>query len=253
MLRWLAICFFGAALLPAEVTSPRIGFAHYQDGSLRPVLGVAGAFVVGEPISTGVNAAAVSGTGGLIAKHSKLLVLDSNGSKVCEYPIGDAHPVLGIRDGISSAIAWLPQSHQVLFRSKGVCLTAIELTELPGQVTSLRQNGDRASLLVTSGDAVFEVIASLSSGQVLSVQVVPGVQGPTYGYQSLYITLKGGQISVCSAHAPIKTFKVPDGDLQLEWAGSGWAHIWSATGQQWALNLTGPEPTLFELPNGGAQ
>jgi hypothetical protein len=50
-----------SVLSVAQISMPRIGFVRDRQGSLRPLMGVTGAFVLGEPVLTRVVAASSSG------------------------------------------------------------------------------------------------------------------------------------------------------------------------------------------------
>jgi hypothetical protein len=58
----------------AQISDPRIGFVRDRAGDLRPVYGVAGAFVLGDSIQSGVLSAAFNGSGGLAKTADELLV-----------------------------------------------------------------------------------------------------------------------------------------------------------------------------------
>lgn len=60
----------------AQMSAPRIGFVRDVAGSLRPVHGVAGAFVLGEAIVKDVVSAASSGAYTIVKTETEVLVLE---------------------------------------------------------------------------------------------------------------------------------------------------------------------------------
>src|SRR5450755_188731 len=46
---WVVLLFL-TALGRAQLTAPRIGFVSDRDGALRPVMGVSGTFLLGDPV-----------------------------------------------------------------------------------------------------------------------------------------------------------------------------------------------------------
>ena len=56
----------------AQISGPQIGFVRDLQGNLRQVFGVAGAFVTGDPIETGVLSASFSASAGLVKKDTEL-------------------------------------------------------------------------------------------------------------------------------------------------------------------------------------
>jgi hypothetical protein len=88
-MRVMLLLAAGACL--AQMTSPRIGYVRDVRGDVRPVYGVSGAFVLGEPIEDAVVAASFSGVAGLVKKDRSLLVY-RQGERVAtlDAPAGNA-------------------------------------------------------------------------------------------------------------------------------------------------------------------
>ncbi len=75
MTRRLLGSFCIAAVLAAQIGLPRIGFVQDRKGALRPLLGVSGAFVLGDPVLTGVVASASFGSEYAVAHTGSELVV----------------------------------------------------------------------------------------------------------------------------------------------------------------------------------
>ena len=58
----------------AQLSSPLIGFVRTNANELRPVYGVAGAFVLGDPVERDVLSAAFTSVSGLVKKEAEVLV-----------------------------------------------------------------------------------------------------------------------------------------------------------------------------------
>lgn len=65
----VAACCFG------QISVPTIGFVRDAHGSLRPLQGIEGAFVLGEAVATGVISASFNGRNGLAKTDTELLVI----------------------------------------------------------------------------------------------------------------------------------------------------------------------------------
>ncbi|MBC8164944.1 MAG: hypothetical protein H7Y20_03605, partial [Bryobacteraceae bacterium] len=65
----MAACCFG------QISIPAIGFVRDVHGSLRPLQGIEGAFVLGEAVATGVVSASFYGRTGLAKTDNELLVV----------------------------------------------------------------------------------------------------------------------------------------------------------------------------------
>jgi hypothetical protein len=89
------------AIAMAQIGPPRAGFIRDRAGALRPVHGVAGAFVLGEAVETGVLSAGFSGKLGFVKTASELIVFrDGFVVDRIEAPTGPAEFTFGARPAI---------------------------------------------------------------------------------------------------------------------------------------------------------
>ena len=73
------------------ITGPLIGYVRDLRGDLRPVFGVSGAFVLGDPIEQGVLSASFSQSAGLVKKEKQLLIFrDGKPVRSIDAPEGGA-------------------------------------------------------------------------------------------------------------------------------------------------------------------
>lgn len=75
MRRFALLLMCLAAGAAGQISLPRIGFVRDLAGALRPVTGVAGAFVLGEPVVEGVVAAASSGEYAVASTGAEIVVV----------------------------------------------------------------------------------------------------------------------------------------------------------------------------------
>ncbi|MBC7925382.1 MAG: hypothetical protein H7039_06955 [Bryobacteraceae bacterium] len=61
--------------MSGQISAPTIGFVRDLAGALRPVLGIPGAFVLGEPIATGVVAVGSSGKYTIASTATELILI----------------------------------------------------------------------------------------------------------------------------------------------------------------------------------
>jgi hypothetical protein len=166
-----------AALSSAEVNPPRVGFVRYADATVRIIYGVEASFLVGQPVQSQVNAASFSDNAGILSRNGQIEILTAAGT-VSAATAGEHDALVGIDGSLSTAIAWLPGA-QTLKRFDGASFQSIEVpAALPGKVLCVRADGEDAALLVESGHSVSEITISLSSGNILSENFLPGVQAP---------------------------------------------------------------------------
>ncbi|MBV9266766.1 MAG: hypothetical protein JO061_11410 [Acidobacteriaceae bacterium] len=238
MVRQLTVFCFAVVLARAEVHAPSFGWVHYPDGNVRPVLGLPGAFVLGDVSIHGVTQASFSKQGGLLASASRLMLMAPDGTIQGDFQTSEARPVVNIGDDPLSAIAWLPSTHEIVYQSADVPLVSVIVQDpLPGEVSSIERRAGKAILhLGTTGADLMNALVSLDSGQLLSWQTAPAFETPSSRYAKvLGIDSKESQ------------------SLHVEAIGSGWVHVWqNGVGRQWAVN-SNAEPAVFELPAGGAK
>lgn len=69
----------GSLAIAGDLEAPKIGFVLDRRGDLRPVYGVAGNFILGEPILEGITEAAFTGREGIARRGSEVVVFDASG------------------------------------------------------------------------------------------------------------------------------------------------------------------------------
>ena len=75
----IVLCCVVAVACFAQVSTPLIGYYCDRGGALRPLHGVAGAFVPGPALETDAISAAWSGSAGFAKKERELLLLNADG------------------------------------------------------------------------------------------------------------------------------------------------------------------------------
>ena len=83
------MCLAACVLAPAQVGAPLAGLVRTAAGTVRPVHGVAGSFILGEPLMEGVEALHFDGSGGWARSGGEVLILGRDGEvlrRVQEQP-----------------------------------------------------------------------------------------------------------------------------------------------------------------------
>jgi hypothetical protein len=245
----LVLVCVAAIPVSAQLSAPRVGNSRYADGTVHSVFGLDANFVVGPQWLT-ATAASFSDQGGLVASSGKIQLLRPDGTVAGEYATAEANPLLGIDGDLNTAAAWLPSTHTLLWWS-GTGFTATQVAgELPGAATSIQSNGSTATFLVTAADgSVLRTTVTLASGDITSVDVVPGARGPAFAQGSFVVFHAERGLAVEQANGDIRTLSFAAPDLQIERMSSQWLHIHSsAANQDWALHLNGSVCQIWQLP-----
>jgi len=243
--------FFVSAHSYGQVNTPTIGFARYSDQTVRRVMGVQAAAVVGDAVFNSVTASSFSDKAGLLSVGGKIRLVLRNLSLVSEYDAAEPAALLSLEGDINTAVAWLPVHHSLLYWN-GKSFSAVEVVDLAtNRVTSLRRDGpNAASLLLSTNDGkVLQASISLDTGNLRSLNLLPGVTAPAFAHRSDVIFRDSNGIEVLSSSGVLKTLPFTATDLVWERISSDWLHLASLnTGQNWILHLTGPVAQLSELP-----
>ncbi len=241
-----------AGVLQAQVSAPRIGVIRCADGGVRSVYGLAANFILdGKPFST-ADAASFSDRAGLIAWHGTIRLVAPNGAVEGVYQSGEPEPILNVDSTSATAIAWLPRTQAILrWTGSEFRLYPVSPGTLNGRVTSIRAAGtDRAEMLVLNPDnSNSRATVELSSGNLTSVDTVPGVKGPAFAQKAAIVFRDNQKLAVETADG-LRHILPVSGDVSIERMSTEWLHLSSAgTNQRWALHLAGSQVQLFVLPN----
>lgn len=247
-------------LLEAQLNTPNAGIVRYQDGTIHRVLGLPANYVVDGTALDSADHVSFSDAGGILAKDGRIRLVDSAFKTLAEYDSGDPAALVNIDADLQSAVAWLPTHRRLLYwNGTSFSSTEVKGSDGLGSVTSLWITGRTAKLLATGRDGgVLEANVSLDSGELISIEGLPGVHSPAFRQQALLVFHDHNGLSIANSSATIRTFPVPAGDLIFERMSSDTLHLMSPlTQQNWLLRLSssGPSSTpgsiggdLFLLP-----
>jgi hypothetical protein len=235
--------------LQAQIKAPQMGAVRCADGSVRPVYGVPGAFVLGKPFATSATAASFSETAGIIATRSAVLLLDATGRIIGHWTIADAGATVGIEGDPFSAIAWLPKSSSVLTWDGGNFQQTAVADPPRGRVLSVRRDSAQAYLLaIDETGSVSEYGISLVSGEIVSQLYLPGVTGAVMPLGSSLLFAETGGLAL-RTDAGTQSFPLSGSGLAMERMSGNWAHVTAAnSAKTWAVHLIGSEVRIYELP-----
>jgi hypothetical protein len=240
---------FLAAVVAAQVSAPRVGFARFSGGAVHAVSGLPANLLVGDASVARADRVSFSDSGGLLARAGEIDLVDAGGQLVASVASSEAAPVLNMDGALTTAIAWLPSSHSIVYWD-GKGFLRIE-ANLGGEVTAVQvAEPEKARLFVRQADAsVSAVVVSLKTGLVLDSQLMPGISGQAIAQHSFVVAADSKTLVVESANGQRRVLPVTAGDLTIERMSSDWLHIFSASsGEHWALHLTENDLRLSQMP-----
>ncbi len=250
--------FCAAALLHAQINPPKAGVVRFPDGTVHAVYGLPANYIVDGQVLASADAVSFSDLGGMIAKDGRISLVDAAFKTVAEYDSGEAAPLLNINGDLKSAVAWLPTKRALLhWNGTSFVVTEVNGSGILGAVSSVRIAAPNiAKLLATNSDkSVSEAAISLLSGELTSLDTLPGVRGPAFHQQSFVVFPEDQGLAIAGASAVLRTLPLPLTDLTFERMSSDSLHILSpSTKQNWILHLGAVTPPhLSQLPESPAR
>lgn len=243
-----------AAWAQPTIAPPQIGFMLDSAGALRPVSGVAGNFVLGDPIAKTVLSAAFSGSAGWMKTDSSLAVFDATGHAIAttHAPKGPAlfafsstgQPALAYLIGSSELVAWSGEKFiAVPLDSTALAADAVVSIGLP--------DSDHVAMIIERQNALWYVHVVLATGQIDSQTALPNITAPAlivagFGIVSadangIVLSTKDGSQNHIPAQLP-RTFA-------FEQMGNGWLELRDlANPLAFAVRLGGSRPGFYALP-----
>jgi hypothetical protein len=251
----IALLWFAAPGIYAQVSepgAPKPGMARYSDRTVHSIYGLESNLLVNHQLLSEADAISFSDAGGLVSIAGRIQLLNSSGAVVGEYDSAERSPVLNIDGDLTTAVAWLPSRSSIAHWNGQSFVTAeVASGGLPGKVTSVQiLNGTTAKLLASDAAGnVFAVLVSLGTGQITSVNVLPGIKGPAFQQYSFVVSADGSGLHIEAPNGAIRTLPLGAANVTFERMSSDWVHVSSAaTGQDWALHLNATALHLSQLP-----
>ena len=230
-----------------------------QDGgnSFRPVYGIAGNFLVGDPAASSVVSAAFSGLFGMLKTDSTLVVTGTRGQAIASQDAPPGPALFAFSADGSPALAYFPGGDLLLaWNGGGFQLVLFDWSAFPGnavQSIALPDPG-HAAMIVKRDDGLWDVRILLATGEIDSQSALPGVSAPVlmlatgdlvYSDANGFVIrrLDGSEIHV-DAQVPVNS--------SLQQMGDGWVQVWAPGGcPQLALRITLGREGVYALPEEG--
>ena len=240
------------AALVAQLSVPKVGVARYADHTVRGVNGLEANLLVNSQSLLNADAVSFSDAGGLISTPGRIQLLTTQGSVAGEFNSSEPSPVLNIDGALTTAIAWLPSRRSLVYWNGNAFLeTEVNGAEIPGEVTSVQAvTPSLARLLANDARGnVFQASVSLQTGSVISLALLPGIQGPAFQQYGFILSQGSNGLEIQAPNGPVRTLPLNAPRITFERMSSEWVHISSpATHQDWALHLTSKALQLSILP-----
>ncbi|HLH00048.1 MAG TPA: hypothetical protein VKX49_27305 [Bryobacteraceae bacterium] len=243
-----------AAWAQPSLAPPQIGFAEDGASLFRPVLGVAGNFILGDAVFSGVAYAAYSGSYGLLKTGTSVITTDNKGQLLAamDAPPGPASFAF-FRDG-SPAFAYLPGPN-LLFAWYG---SGFEMTRFdcqlfpPNAVVGISAPDAAHVVFLIQGDGgLREVSVLIETGQAESQIAIAGVAAPALRLASGVLVYGGANGIVIRAADSSEVHLAGQFPTRFSLAlmGAEWVELSHlASSARFAIRITPGHEGFFLLP-----
>ena len=222
--------------------------------SLRPVYGMAGNFLLGDPAVVGVVSAGYSGSSGWVKTSSTVAVIDKTGSIVGSTAAPDGPALFAFARTGEPALTYLIATNTLLVWNVGA------FNILPFDATALGANAvlsiaapdsGHAAMIVQRDDGLWDVRVLLVTGEIDAQTALLGVAAPV-------LMLSTGEI--VSSDSDGIVLRKTDGSerhisavlpasFALQQMGEGWLQVQDlASGRQFAIRIAQNREQSYQLP-----
>ncbi len=258
-MRALSVASLLGLLLPAacapggQLEIPEIGYYVEPSGALRPVRGISGNLLVGEPVAQQVRAAAFSRTYGLLHAGNRLLLVSRDLRVLAGVPVASPETLVAVSPSEPLGVAWLPQTGEIcrLRPGRGAepdCFApAVDGAVLAVGVAA----ANLAALAVERNQTLWLVLIDLDGERTLHEARLIGVAPPLalLGEEILYL-LDGELILRRQDGSEIRS-PSPVAAPKFQPVGPGWLSLRGGeAGAQWMVRVSGDGLETYRLPGG---
>jgi hypothetical protein len=250
-----AYLVFFSVLSPAAwaqhaLAPPEVGFIQDGYGQIHIVNGLAGNFLVGAAVSSGIISSGYSGSFGLLKADSALIVVDRQGRGVASVAAPAGSALFAFSANGSPALAYFEQSKTLLvwdghtFQPEGP-----QGNQVPLAISSL--NSKRAAFIVQRDRGLWQLDVELATGAIVSQAALPGVTAP------VLLPASGGLVFSDSKGVVVRhedgsekhIAAVLPANFVFSQMGNGWIQITdTATGRLLAVNIQPGHEQSYLLP-----
>lgn len=233
---------------------PQMGFTATSDGSVRPLYGVAGSFVLGLPVAEKALSEAFSGSFGLLKTDSTLSAFDAQGRTLASIDAASGPALFGFSSDGASALAYVPGSNTVVEWSSGKFST-VPVRPEPGRILAIAMpNMFEASLIFQRDDGLWQIRLPFTHQRPASEQALPGVTAPVFAPASGGLIYREPQGIVLRTPQGSETHiaaQLPAG-FSMQQIDSDWIALAdSNSALRFAIRITPGREGFYQLPEAG--
>jgi hypothetical protein len=236
------------------LAAPQAGFMQDAANSFRPVYGIAGNFLPGDPVAGAIVSAAFSGSYGLLKTGSAVVVTDRAGSIFASSAEPDGAALFAFTRTGEPALAYMPDANMLLAWD-GAAFNPVPFdpaTLAASAVLSIAApHPGQAAMIVQRDDGLWDVRVQLATGQIEAQTAMAGVSAPIQmladgelvysDVDGIVVRKRDGSEQHISAQVPA--------NFTLQQMGDGWIQLRDlAAGRQFAISIAADREHFYQLP-----
>jgi hypothetical protein len=222
--------------------------------SLRPVYGIAGNFLVGDPVAIRIISAAHSGSYGWVKTSSTVAVIDKAGAIVATSTVADGPALFAFTRTGEPALAYLAASNQLLTWKAGA-FTAVffdaAILAANRVLAITAPDSGHAAMIVQRDDGLWDVRVQLATGEIDAQATLLGVTAPVLMFASgdlVYSDADGIVLRKTDSSERHISVRLP-ASFAFQQMGEGWLQLQDlAGGQQFTIRIAQNREQSYQLP-----
>ena len=251
---WAALSIVACvAWAQTALAPPEVGFMRDSSDSLRPVHGIAGNFLLGDPVAAGVVSAGYSGSFGLIKSGPAVMVMDRTGSIIASSEAPDGPAQFAFSRTGEPAWAYLSTGGTLLAWDAGAFAPVpFDAVALGGPVIAIAAaDSEHAALIVQRDDGLWDVRVQRATGEIDRQSAIGGVTAPVLMLASgdlVYAETDGLVVRKPDASERHIAAALP-ASFAFQQMGDEWIQVRDLTGDaQLAIRITENREQVYQLP-----
>ena len=247
------LLFLWTLLLAAqtEIGPPLIGFVPDQSKAIRPVLGVAGNFLLGEPVPLEAVSLASSGQFTLVKTPNQVIARDNRSGVTTEYPALPGSARFAFSSDGQPALVYLASTRELRsWPLDNPDAQPLVLPEVLDEILALAPLGeDQVELVVRRQDVTWRVRISRTDGAVFDEAALAGVSGPVLLTGTGWlVSTSGEELRLHSSREDDICIPLPAAVESLDQMGEDWVRLVLRDSRQLAVRIRDGSASLYRLP-----
>jgi len=235
-----------------QLDVPRIGYLAEPGGALRPLAGIGGNFLLGEPVAHEVRAAVFAGRFGLVHASDRLVLVGPSLEPLASLSGLSEQALLAVSSALPLGVAWLPERGELcrLGPYRDASPNCFPLS-VDGAVRAAGVTSEEsAALAVERNRALWLMLVDLEKRRTVREMHLAGIAPPVALLGEDILFCLDGELVVRRADGSEIRSPSPVAAPEFEPVGRGWVSLRDAAGARWIVRVSEERLEVFCLAGG---